>query len=363
VKNKIRENFKAMDEKFPTIPCTRECCDIPDNIVDHGDLRYTCVRHEWCHTCDGVARPEDPCPCIVISEEQQHVCGFSHIVVGVNYSAQDFSDDPSSAKRIDDDCGGMRGSVFEHGLAATACGSIQQGRSGQSGDRKDDAAPAPRSLKAVAAAARAKADADWFSRMVQGTRRVLLGMTDRDARDRIAREHDARALAEYRTAEGKYARAAHRAGARRSRIVREIHAERLDRKHRRSVPEVGPRAVARWCANVVALWRLLVHTLPSETAERGSAPDSCTAFIIGSIYGLADGIAHGKTGIVVVPPDPELAAALPPPQDLAELGVQQRSRSSGQKLLNKLINDFVIKSGSPEKARDDIATKLNSETQ
>jgi hypothetical protein len=141
--------------------------------------------------------------------------------------------------------------------------------------------------------------------------------------------------------------------------VREILAQRLEHKHHRVVPEVGPFAVAHWCSCVVCLWKIFIASSPETAAEGGTMPDSSMAFIMGCLYGMAEGLTYPKTGCVLIPPDPDLAAALPPPQDLTALGVAQRTKSNGQKLLHRLLNDRVLSIGSAEAVRDEIVTKLS----
>lgn len=116
-----------MDRPEPDIPCTKECCELRDNIIAHDDgRRYTCIRHGVCHTCDGPDRDGDPHPVIFSPpNESLLVCGFSGIVVGNIYSQHDCSDEACSAKVVDDDAMGMRGMTFEHGDCAVAGGSVK----------------------------------------------------------------------------------------------------------------------------------------------------------------------------------------------------------------------------------------------
>lgn len=184
----------------------------------------------------------------------------------------------------------------------------------------------------------------------------MLTLTDMGRRAEIAKFHEARALAEFQSCDRKYARAAHRLGVRTLRVVREICAARMERKHRRTVPDVHPVAVTRWCNAVAELWKILVPN--TAAGERGNAPDSCMAFIVGCLYGMAEGVTHAKTNCRLLAPDPELAAALPPPLDLPLLGVQQRTRSSGQKQLHRLMNTYVQSVGGPEKAKSELERRM-----
>ena len=321
---------------------------------------YSCLRHGNSHVCDGVDRPDDPHPVIFVNENSEHICGFSALVVGVNSSRQDYSDDVCSSKTIDEGTMGMRGGIYEGGAAPAATDITRQGRTGRCGDGPvDSVAKADCRRKAAstaASAARGVYDDAWCAKLEQVVRRTLQTLTNAAARGKISREHDDKAFAEFATADKKYARASRRAHSRMSRLLREVCAERIARKHRRCVPSVDPRSAARWCRDVVCLWKLFIGASP---ADRMSMPDACTPFIIGCLYGMAEGISHDRTGHVLYPPDPELEEVLPPPQDLSMLGVQQRTRSNGQKQLYRLVANFVVAKGDPEKACSEVRSKLS----
>jgi hypothetical protein len=341
-------------QRAPAGECTVECCNLANNVVEHGANRYTCVRHGRCHTCDGVDRAEDPHPVVIVNPEFQHVCGFSAFVVGTGYSNHDYSDDAFSAKHTDDDAMGTRAAIFEAGTQDMLAASLRQRRTNRPLTSESGGGTGKGGRKAAIAAAKGVYDGVWSARLEQTVGRTLATLTDRGERARIAQYHERKALAEFVAADRKYARAARRECVRRSRVLREVCAERVAKKHRRIVPDMSPRDAGRWCRSVVCLWRLLV----GESKERFTMPDMCASLVVGCLYGMAEGITHAKTGFVMCRPDQVLADTLPPPQDLAYLGIPQRTRSNGQKQLYRLVNGFVAMRHDPESACAEVLEKL-----
>ena len=322
--------------------CDVGCCTA-NNIVNHGDDGYTCLKHGRFHVCKGEAstRRDDPTtrhPVTLVSHDLEYTCGFSGAVLGSCKSAHDYSDDKFSSHRIDDDCMGAKGAIASENEPTVLTDAVSRRRHGSP----------PRSHR------QPRFPGEGGQRLAESVRRVVALLTDGGARAALSKTHADRALAEFRAADRRYLRASRKKCVRPSRPLRDIVAEQLLQKHRRTLPGFDAIDRSAWTQATLLMWQELVSKAPPGAP----IPDSCATFALGCLYALAAGITHDKTGAVAWRGDPALAAALPPPQDLPELGVQQKTRSTGHKQFYRLFDVRVSNGGDPVAACKDLARKL-----